>query len=106
MEETSPQVADSPSRLQELCVPGEAGSSRHHMAAMEAVFLVEGKSWRSSTGWMELPSPAEEALVWHLPAAVSVVTASSKRLHVAKRTVYHPAVGTQSEARECSLDAE
>lgn len=65
------------------------------MAAMEAVFWGEGKSWRSSTGWMELPSPEEEALVWHLPVAVSVVTAPSKRLHVAKRTVFHPALGTR-----------
>lgn len=41
------------------------------------------------------PSPAEEALVWHLPVAVSVVMAPTKRPHVAKRTVYHPALGTQ-----------
>lgn len=74
-------------------MPGEAGSSRHHMAAMEAVFLVEGKSWRSSTGWMELPSPAEEALVWHLPAAVSVVTASSKRTACGQEDSLSPSRG-------------
>lgn len=86
-------------------MPGEAGSSRRHMAAMEEVFLGEEKSWRSSAGWMEVSSPAEEALVWHLPTAVSVVTASPKRPRVAKRTVY-PVTGTLSEGREPYLEAE
>lgn len=75
------------------------------MATMEAFFLGEGKSWRSSAGWMEVSGPAEEGLVWHLPTAVSVVTASPKRSRVAKRIVY-PVTGALSEGKERYLEAE